>query len=192
MIIVLGPARSSARSRPDPPYRCRHMSARSARMSGAGFRPSDRAGRQDGLIGQNAVDQEGRQEQSGKDDRQPECRVAQQPSPEHGCYSQCCARYGAAGRRRLVDLGPQPADVGFYYARLGVESESPQTFSSSMVRVYDAALVAHQHFKLSKLARLKFDLLAIAPHGAPGHIEFDVSNAQRGPFRSARRRRPAR
>src|SRR6202011_1456551 len=86
----------------------------------------------------------------------------------------------------LIDLRPQPADVGIDDAGLRIELEVPDAFEQHRSG-YNTALVPHQHFEEREFSRLQLDRLARSLGGAPDQIEFQVGNPQHYLLRLNRR-----
>ena len=77
----------------------------------------------DQRVGDEAGDEDSEEERRSENDGDAEGRAAEQLT--HAGCSRCCGWYGEAALERLVDLGAQPADMGFDDAGLRIEMKIP-------------------------------------------------------------------
>src|SRR6185437_2375754 len=83
------------------------------------------------------------------------------------------------GLERLVDLGPQAADMCFDDTGLRIEMEIPHPFQQHGAGD-DAALSAHQHFQQAEFPLLKIDRLALPRDLPPDQVHLEIADLQDG------------
>jgi hypothetical protein len=76
----------------------------------------------------------------------------------------------------FVDLGAQPADMGFDDVSARIEMNVPDMLKQHRTGDHLAG-VAHQVFKQTEFPRLQLDQFPATPHRARQEIEFQIKHA---------------
>src|SRR5271169_2102136 len=77
----------------------------------------------------------------------------------------------------FVNLGAQPADMGFDHVRARIEMNVPDVLEQHRARDHLVSM-AHQVFKQAEYPRLQLDQLPATPHCARQQIEFQIKHVQ--------------